>query len=118
MQSPLKQNQRGKDLNTEMGGATGANRRLDLDGGVEASCQQARKRKSKGVSPVTQTLDLNIPLGCQVPSGLVSFRVNQLGATADSGGSSMIELLKKQKRGNNNTERSVAAVVDSPRWVP
>lgn len=61
------------------------------------------KCKSKGATPATQIPDLNIPVGVSnaiVLAGLVSSRVNDLDATADSDGSSMIERLKKQRRGS------------------
>lgn len=93
VQSPLKQNQR-DDLPGADDGGPGASRRLDLHGDDEGCRQHARKRKSKVASPVTQTPDLNIPIGgssALVPAGLVNSRVNQLDAGADSDGSSMIE---------------------------
>jgi hypothetical protein len=61
-----------------------------------------RKRKSKVTGPGTQTPDLNIPLQISnaiVPVGLVNSCVNQLDVSAESSGGSMIETLKKQKRG-------------------
>jgi hypothetical protein len=117
VQSPLKQNQR-DDLPGADDGGPGASRHLDLHGDDEGCCQHARKRKSKVASPVTQTPNLNIPIGgssALVPAGLVNSRVNQLDAGANSDGSSMIETLKKQKRGNNLNARSAAAAAeDSP----
>jgi hypothetical protein len=77
-----------------------------------------RKGKSKAATPVTQTPDLNIPLGGSsviVPMGLVNSRVSQLDTTTDSSGSSMIETLKKLKRGSNQIARSAVAAMDSPR---
>lgn len=69
-----------------------------------------------------QTLDLNIPLAGSsaiVPVGLVNSRVNQLDASMDSSGDSIIEKLKKQKRSNNTQNaRSAATARGSPRWVP
>lgn len=53
MQSPMKQNIQGDNMNSEMGGASGAKRRLNLDGETEAVRQHERKRKLKGASPVT-----------------------------------------------------------------
>ena len=47
--------------------------------------------------------DLSVPLegpSAIVPAGLVNSRVNQLDASADNSGESMIETLKKQKRGS------------------
>jgi hypothetical protein len=46
---------------------------------------------------------------------MVNSRVNLLDATVDSSGNSLIEILKKQKRGNNQNAGSAAAVDDSPR---
>lgn len=65
-----------------------------------------------------QMPDLNMPAGASnaiVPAGLVSSRVSQLGAGADNSGASMIETLKKQRRGSNTSEGSAAAAVGSPR---
>jgi hypothetical protein len=73
---------------------------------------QLRKRKSKGLG-ASQTPDLNIPFdgsSAIALSGLVSSRVNR--------GGSIIETLKKQKRGNTTPNaRSAAAARDSPRWA-
>ena len=121
VQSPLKQNLKDDGMNIEVIKVPGASRCLNLDGESAGSRQQARKRKSKGASLTTQTPDLNIPVGesnAIVPSGLVSARVNQLGAGAKSGGKSMSELLKKQKRGNSQNDRSAAAEDGSPRRAP
>lgn len=98
--------------------ATRANRKLDLQG--EQNARPPRKRKSKVVSTAAQTLDLNLPPGTNaiVPAGLVSSRVNQLDASGDSSGGSMIETLKKQKRNMTQHERSAAAVDGSPRRAP
>lgn len=41
--------------------------------------------------------------------------VNRLVTSDDSGGSSIIEILKKQKCGNTQNARSAAAAIDSPR---
>ena len=49
-----------------------------------------------------------------MPAGLVTARVNQLGGSEEHSGSSMIETLKKQKRGTNQTARSVATAEGSP----
>ena len=121
VQSPLKQNLKDDGMNIEVIKVPGASKCLNLDGESAGSRQQARKRKSKGASLTTQTPDLNIPVGesnAIVPSGLVSARVNQLGAGAKSGGKSMSELLKKQKRGNSQNDRSAAAAIGSPRRAP
>jgi hypothetical protein len=44
--------------------------------------------------------------------------VNQLDGGTDNSGDSMIEILKKQKRGNTNIARSAAAASSSPRRAP
>lgn len=83
-------------------------RHLDLQVG-EKQRQPPRKRKNKGAGSTDQTPDLNIPLTGStaiVPAGLVNSRVNQLDGTVDSGGESMIETLKKQRRGTNQNVRS------------
>lgn len=115
VQSPLK-NDRGGALVKGAHDGPSASRRLDLQGDEARRCQQPRKRKSKVATPVTQTPDLNIPLGASsalVPAGLVNSRVSQLDAGADSGGSSMLETLKKQKRGTNNNNAGSVAVAES-----
>lgn len=64
-----------------------------------------RKQKSKGAGPPPQTLDLNVPAGesnAIILVGRVSERVNQLDATTENGRGSMIEILKRQKRGTSN----------------
>jgi preprotein translocase subunit SecF len=69
-------------------------------------------------TPVTQTPNLNIPIGglsAIVLVGVVNSRVNQLDMSADCSGGSMIEMLKKQKRSNTQNARSAATVSDSPR---
>lgn len=116
VQSPLKQNQKDDPPVLEEGGS-GASRRLDLDN-VEGRRQQARKRKLKVTSTVAQTLDFNIPYegsSAIVPTGLVNSRVSQMDAGAENSEGSMIETLKKQKRGNNLNARSAAAAESSPR---
>lgn len=121
VQSPLKHNQKSDDMDSEGAGGASASRRLNLDDDTEGARKLARKRKSKVTTPVTQTPDLNIPVGGSsaiVPVGLVSSRVSQLGAEVDSGGSSMIETLKKQKCGLNQTERSAAPAESSPCQAP
>ena len=64
-------------------------------------------------------MDLNIPLegsSAIVPVGLVNARVTQLDVSTDNtSGDSMIETLKKQRRGSNQNARSAAAVSNSPR---
>jgi len=86
----------------------------------DQNSEQHRKRKSKGFGG-TQTPDLNIPLaGCTalVPSGLVSSWVSQMDGGSENSGGSMIETLKKQKRGNITLNaRLAAATRDSPRWA-
>lgn len=80
-----------------------------------------RKRKSKVSGPGAQTPDLNIPLEVSnaiVPAGLVNSRVSQLDGSGESSGGSMIETLKKQKRGNNQNARSTAVAGSSPRRAP
>ena len=72
---------------------------------------------------VSQTPDLNIPLtgsNAIVPVGLVNSRINQLdGGTdgdADSSGESMIETLKRQKRGTTKQNaKSAGAATSSSR---
>jgi hypothetical protein len=78
-----------------------------------------RKRKSKGTELTSMTLDLNIPLSSSnaiVPVGLVNARVQQMDEDVDSSGGSMIETLKKQKRGTTNQKaKSAGAASSSPR---
>ena len=60
--------------------SSGTSRQLDLRE-EDNRLPQPRKRKSKVATPVTQTLDLNIPIGGSsviVPVGLVNSMVNQL----------------------------------------
>lgn len=97
-------------------GALSASIRLDLQGDKDGHRQHPRKRKSKVATPVTQTLDLNIPLGVSsalVSASLVNSRVSQLDTDADSGGGSMIETLKKQKHGTSKNNAGSMAVADS-----
>jgi len=97
---------------------TGASRQLVME---EDSRPPPRNRKSKVTNPITQTLDLNILATVSsaiVPAGLVTSRVSQLDMSGDSSGGSMIETLKKQKRGNTQTARSAAAASGSPRRAP
>lgn len=71
--------------------------------------------------PAAQTPDLNIPLAGSsaiVPAGLVNSRVSQLDASGDNSGGSMIETLKKQKRGTTQNARSAATACGSPRRAP
>lgn len=81
-----------------------------------------RKRKSKVAPSSVQTPNLHIPLDGShaiVPVGLVNSRVNQLDASAEQSGESMIEILKKQKRGNTTPNAtSAAATPHSPRRAP
>jgi len=114
VQSPLKEKQQ-EDSPSGKGGAVGASRSLDLQ---EDQRAQAHKRKATVSSPVTQTPDLNIPLGVSsalVPAGLVNSRVSQLDPGMEGGGGNLNETLKKQKRGNTSNSRSAAAAKDSPR---
>lgn len=120
VQSPLKQDH-AHDCHAATDGALKATRKLDLGGVVEEHRQQPRKRKSKVGSRVAQTPDLNIPAGesnALVPVGLVTSRVNQLDASSESGGESMIETLKKQKCVSTQNEISAAAAKGGPRWTP
>ena len=116
VQSPLKQSG-GADKEKVKAGS-GASRQLDMQL-VEPSRQKPRKRKSKGINPGTQTPDLNVPLegsNAIVPVGLVNSRVSQLDVSADNtSDGSMIETLKKQRRGSAQNARSATAVSDSPR---
>lgn len=114
--SPLKQQVRdGEPVVGKVG--SGASRQLNMQ--VKEDLRpHPRKRKSKVAASATQTPNLNLPSGGSstlVPVGLVNSRVNQLDNNADSGGSSMIETLKKQKRGNSQNARSTAAATGSPR---
>ena len=80
--------------------------------------QGPRKRKSKPMARGTQTPDLNLPLGAShalVSVGTVSTRVNQLDGGGELNGDSMIETLKKQRRGTSHNAGSAAAVSGSPR---
>ena len=118
VQSPLKHvSERGVQ---EMAGKVpAANKQLVFEAMEEDQANGPRKRKSKQVANRTQMPDLNIPLGASnalVPVGLVTSRVSQIGAS-DSGGS-MIETLKKQRRGNSQIEGSAAAASGSPRRAP
>lgn len=94
-----------------------ASRKLNMDGQGDTR-QPIRKRKSKPTNPVMQTPDLNAPaLGPNVivPVSLVNSRVNQLDASPENSGGSLIETLKKQKRGSfSQNARSAAAVSSSP----
>jgi len=115
VQSPLKEDRVDVARRNNEGGQ-GASRKLDMID-EEGRRPGPRKRKSKGATLATHTPDLNIPVdgsSALVPAGLVSSRVNQMDPGAESGGS-MIETLKKQKRGANNNARSAAAAESSPR---
>jgi hypothetical protein len=116
--SPLKTNQKEGDPSQAV--ATGASRRLDMQVVEEKRRSLDRKRKNKGSGEVMQTPYLNIPLGgsnALVLVGLVNSRVNQLDSGAETSGDSMVETLKKQRRGTTPNARSAAAVSDSPRWA-
>jgi hypothetical protein len=119
VQSPLKK--QSGDASVEKGKVgAGASRQLDLQGN-EFNHHPPRKRKSKVTGPATQTPDLNIPVdgsSAIVPVGLVNSMVNQLDGGTDNSGDSMIETLKKQKRGNTHIARSAAAASSSPRRAP
>jgi len=125
VQSPLKQQAGSKqggaptdERNREVAGA--GKKLFQQEGGLKPS---QRKRKSKMPDPMSQTPDLNIPLmgsNTIVPVGIVNSRINQLDGGvdggADSGGESMIETLKRQKRGNTKqTARSAGAADRSSR---
>jgi len=121
VQSPLKQNPREVEPKVA-GGGPNATRQLFQAMDTGDKQKGPRKRKSKPPARVVQTPDLNISIGggsnALIPAGLVSSRVNQLDGAGDSGGNSMIEILKRQKRGNNQHEGSAAAASDSPRREP
>ena len=78
-----------------------------------------RKDYSPPFSPNLQTLDLNTPAEASnaiVLVDLVNLRVNQLDGGQDNSGDSMLELLRKQKRGTSlHNARSATAASDSPR---
>lgn len=117
VQSPLKgaggvlQDERER----EKGGAS-VGRKLDME---TRDPPPQRKRKSKGLGQPLQTPDLNVPLdgtNSIVPFGLVNSRVSQIDEGSESSGGSMLEQLKKQKKGTNvQNARSAAAASDSPR---
>jgi hypothetical protein len=115
VQSPLK-NQKGAEQNEGTKTGAGASRQLDLQA-KEPGRTLPKKRKSKVTNVTVQTPDLNIPVTSNaiVPAGLVNSRVSQLDTSVESSGGSMIETLKKQKRGNNQNARSAASVNDCPR---
>ncbi|XP_021321392.1 uncharacterized protein LOC8058002 [Sorghum bicolor] len=117
VQSPMKQQQKGKEQG-DMAAVSKVSRQLDIQVLEEDFRQVPRKRKSKPLPKNAQTPDPNVALGSSsalVPAGVVNSRVNLFDATVDSSGNSLIEILKKQKRGNNQNAGSAAAVDDSPR---
>jgi len=71
----------------------------------ETNTRLPQKRKSKGAGQNLQTPDLNVPAEASnaiVPVGLVSSRLNQLDGGSEKSGESMVEMLKKQKRGTTS----------------
>lgn len=116
VQSPLKPTG-GADIFVAEGGSA-ASRRLDLQDDRDGVRLQPRKRKAKVNTQVAHTPDLNVPIGgsnALVPTSLVNSRVSQLDIGGENSGSSMIETLKKQKKGTNNNAGSAAAAQGSPR---
>lgn len=97
---------------------TGAGKQL-FGSREEEPRQVYRKRKSKVANEQSLTPDLNLPVmdsSAIVPVGRVCSRVNQFDGGSENSGESMIETLKKQRRGNNNQNaRSAAAAIGSPR---
>lgn len=108
----------GKATEEQKGGGKGAGKQL-FGQEKEDDRPLQRKRKSKGTVGAAQTPDLNIPAASSnaiVPVGLVNARLQQMDGGSESSGGSMIETLKKQKRGNTvQNARLAAAVSDSPR---
>ncbi|XP_012701525.1 uncharacterized protein LOC101786648 [Setaria italica] len=113
IESPIKHTEQGAHADT-----SGVSRNL-FQAMDEDQRLAPRKRKSKPSSRGVHTPDLNIPIeggsNAIVPIGLVNSRVSQLDGAGDSSGNSMIEQLKKQKRGEPNDARSAAAASGSPR---
>lgn len=121
VQSPLKQQPGSQSDASEVGRAksvTGAGKQL-FGSREEEPRQVYRKRKSKVANEQSLTPDLNLPVmdsSAIVPVGRVCSRVNQFDGGSENSGESMIETLKKQRRGNNNQNaRSAAAAIGSPR---
>jgi hypothetical protein len=122
VESPLKQKADPKQAGMasevrDKAGASASKQQFEKEDEMMRSGQ--RKRKSKGTGPATQTPDLNIPVGesnAIVPVGLVNSRVNQMDGAAENSGGSMIETLKKQKRGTTNQNAiSAGAAGSGPR---
>lgn len=113
VQSPLK-NKEGR--HTQAATASGVSRSLNLQPDDDGRLD--RKRKSEGQSADEEALDLNNPpvgSNALVPVGMVSARVNQMDVEGDGSRDSMLEKLKKQRRGSNSHARSAAAADGSPR---
>jgi hypothetical protein len=122
VQSPLKQTepvQTGAAAEVRGKGVAGIGKQLFGHGEEEVLISGQGKRKSKGTELTLMTLDLNIPLSSSnaiVPVGLVNARVQQMDGDVDNSGGSMIETLKKQKRGTTNQKaKSAGAASSSPR---
>lgn len=116
VQSPLKK-QTGPESGSKEKASAGVSRELVMNDSEDRR-PPPRKRKSKGAGTGTQTPNRNTPLvgsAAIVPVGLVNSRVNQLDGNEDSSGGSMIETLKKQKRGTNQIARSAVDAESSPR---
>jgi hypothetical protein len=99
---------------------TGVSRELVIEDD-ETRRPLPRKRKLKGAGSGTDTPDLNIPLepsNAIVPTGLVNSRLSQLDGSGEHSGGSMIETMKKQRRGYTKIARSAAAAESSPRRAP
>lgn len=101
VQSPLKQKSSTIPSEKERPLGTRASRQLVMQD-EDTHRPQQRKRKS-------MVTGLAI-----VPIGLVNSRVSQLDVNANSSSDSMIETLKKQKRGYTPNARSAAAASSSP----
>jgi hypothetical protein len=119
VQSPLKQKDEQVSKGKEKTG-TGVSLELVMEDN-ETRRPLPRKRKSKGTGSGTQTPDLNIPLepsNAIVSAGLVNSRIIQLDGSGEHSGESMIETLKKQRRGYTKIAGSAAAAESSPRRAP
>ena len=126
VQSPLKKQagskHTGASTDERSSKGTGVGKKLFQQEEGELNPGQ-RKRKSKVSDPVSLTPDLNILLmgsSAIVPVGIVNSRINKLdGGTdggADSSDGSMIETLKRQKRGTTKQNaKSAGAATSSSR---